>query len=398
MKNQIILALLGVLLFTGCKKELPLEKSNITNQMVPKSAARLGNNYENDYDYLIRSTSYGLLKLGLQNSFVTYVNNRCADQFDGDDDILIKDLSSLVYAQYGMNLYNKLDSSLIQYGDDSLESYLVDAINGMNYYNTKIYAQIYIPYLSDNINKTNPVICLNYEDTATSSLQGIYLSGGTLHTVTVDDNYAQTHLVWVVSVNETVDSSGVTDVGDNYKTNTFSKVGEVDAYNITDKKEDWYSGKADLKKISMVTLGNGTSERLANCAGAISGYGDYAIAKVSNSDLGSWRNINLSNPILRTLNGAGFADNLHLWGASDVVGILFYEYDVREKYSRSAQIFSGCGYSTVYYKSKETPYGIVYPLKSNFPTTTGAYDYYKFIDASTTDLTGGSFEVRAKQY
>jgi hypothetical protein len=144
MKKLIIISSIACLticamVFTACKKEVVQKNDVGLNQNTETSQI----DYELKYDLIIKTVAYGLLDLSSSEVFRNKVNAEVLLQFDGDYNVLLNKLS-VVCNQSGINLSEEMENSLIAHNHEDLVPNIDEAINGFNYFDTKLYAQIYI--------------------------------------------------------------------------------------------------------------------------------------------------------------------------------------------------------------------------------------------------------------
>lgn len=260
MKNFIFALFAFSLALTACKKEVvstPKPSKPLATKTLP-SDAFLGNR--------VKTMMLGLLDLSKNGDFTTLVNTEVAKQFDDDDNVLLSTLVD-VCSNASIDLINEMDQSISSY-DNSLpstehsydnyqnltgQSNIEDIIAGFEWEGNHYHLQVYIPFV-DQVNLLDtPVICFGHQEVETTIGYKIN-SDNSISVVVVDEDYAEQHLVWIVSVNESVNENGVLekpiDMGTQIITNEYAKsLGRsvrVTAVKIDDTKESWIKGKAEV--------------------------------------------------------------------------------------------------------------------------------------------------------
>ena len=203
IKKMLILVLPLVLTFTMCKKEKNL--TPLTTGKIPIDIGQIAltdPEFEALYDSVLMAAYWGLLDLSKSASFKSLVNTEVANEFDGDVNVLLK----VLVANWSTLEADMTTSITAHYPNPALLTKFVDeAVNGFTYFDKFVYLQIYIPF-DDQVTLTdNPALVLMLQDD--EELPGHYINGSNaLVSILTDENYAQENLVWVISVNETIDS------------------------------------------------------------------------------------------------------------------------------------------------------------------------------------------------
>ncbi len=164
-----------IVLFLGCKKE---------------------NEPSNDANFSCADPSLTIMseiaRYSHQTDFKDVVYKMVISRFDGDDDVLCKDVLSKT-----KEISNDTLSKVLQY-----------------YQQQGLYPQIYIPYfeeLKKRKTKEN-VIFINGigADESQLAFQGYYFENDVIVPTPflIDEEYAMNHEVWVISLNERVDENG----------------------------------------------------------------------------------------------------------------------------------------------------------------------------------------------
>ncbi len=368
MKKFTVLAS-AALIFAACNKE---KNSPPPANLAAMSAVALDSaHYEKRFDDIITTISYGIIDLVADQNFRNLVSTEVAKQFDGDDNVLIKQLD-LLMSQKGINLKNLIRASLNKYNKSELIPLVDQAVDGFRYFNDTLYSQIYIPFIeSKNITSTTPTISLNYNDDPV--LVGIKKVGNTLVSTNINESYAKNNNIYVVSINETVNNLGilptqVAGVGPLLKPFERERFLAINQVFVTDKKEGWGNGRADLTVARVIT-------RLDSCS-IESGEGllGNVYCKLANTDLNKWYTVGSLygnwEVVSRYVDGDIFEAE---WSESqnEKLTVFLFEKDVRKKFEKSVEI-SNCPSVILYYTSKESAYGYIYPQFSDF-TSTSSY-------------------------
>ena len=131
------------------------------------------------------------------------------------------------------------------------ENEIIEAIRGIDYNQTTLYSQIYIPFIEEHTYNDKPVLVIAYEETDDCIARGYQIIGDKINEVIVDETFARENLVWVISINERVDENGdyireMVDPrgqnGNNGGSRMDEKSVKVKEVYISDKKECWLCG------------------------------------------------------------------------------------------------------------------------------------------------------------
>jgi hypothetical protein len=203
IKKILVFVLPLFVTFTMCKKEKNFSPS--TSGKIPIDIGQIAltdPEFEALYDSVLMAAYWGLLDLSKSATFKSLVNTEVANEFDGDVNVLLK-----VLVENWSTLEDDMESSIIAHYPNPalLTKFVSQAVNGFEYFDMFVYPQIYIPF-DDQVTLTdNPVITLNLNDS--TILPGHYINGSSVYsTQNVDEDYAEENLVWVVSVNESLES------------------------------------------------------------------------------------------------------------------------------------------------------------------------------------------------
>ena len=178
----LMVALVVAVVCVGCKKD---EGTNMSQSP---------NNFENEKSVAVNTLVQEIAKASINDDFRNLVYKSISFRFDGDDDVLCKELQKKNREMNGeeLNILEALDYFQIQ----------------------GRYPQIYIPFFEENrdIRGTENVIVVNAIDINESdqAFQGYFWNGEALVPTDclIDEEYAENHEVWVISINERVDENG----------------------------------------------------------------------------------------------------------------------------------------------------------------------------------------------
>lgn len=195
----------------------------------------------------------------------------------------------------------------------------------------------------------------------------------------VDEAMADAEFVFVCSFNEVVDENGSAEkwnrkfpplgIGGNEYQRSL-RVWEV---NISDKKEGWGNGRADIS-FSGVQILPGCSQVVVT---------GEPFAKVSNNDLNTW--------FTPQTHGGSLVHLAHItlgnfWDETqqESIPVVFYEKDVRKKFAKSHTLVPACSSSKMYFNSKESIYGVINPAFADYPS--GGSAYFKVYNLSGAQI------------
>jgi len=382
----IVALFTSLFLFNACEEE-PIEADSTSLT------------FDEKYDNYIFSAAVGLLELSKDPIFRKAVNTKVMEQFDNDYNTLLTSLNDFTDG-LGINLKSELDASIDanSYLDDKSDYSLFkraaameEIVDGFTYYDEKAFIQIYIPFVEeqDGIDEyEQPIIVLGMEDEDIAD--GIVLlPNGNFDIISVDEAMARNQLVWVISMNESVDNDAdlASYLSKKAEKNTYQekiaggKAFEVYEVYITDKKEGWINGKGDLSWIGL------QFEELDYCTYDILYQENFE--KIKCNELDEW--ISVTGVFAAQVNGTELTD-------TESFDVVIYEKDKKRKHERTEpmeQNFGCVECEEVSYRSKETPYG-------SFPCGVRHADLTE--SATWEDYTveleggdGGDFKFQAKR-
>jgi hypothetical protein len=351
------LFILLLLFMFSCSKEEELSLIKTEHNEIDREAWQIHNSD------LLNSVGLGLIDLSKDKRFRDLVHKKVNEKFDGEEAVLLKNLNEEFRLQEKIissidnnakNIFerNKLEGK--KYSYYSSEKWINKAINGYQIGDETWYSHIYIPFINKIDLNTLPTIVIVPEDGGDCTFLGYKPSqNGKYEPILVNEQYAEENLTWVIAVNESVDNDGVL-FRDKYTDYTREQRGQrnpdlyvlISEINISDKKECWACGKADVS-INFRQLSS-------NCS-----FGDDAndfkdYVDVGNDDLGNWMTFS-------TIGGNGqawFADNIaHDFINTERIIWVMYEYD-KWKDPVAVTFSTSCGVSRIIeYKSNEPYYG-----------------------------------------
>lgn len=379
MVRILVSALLLSIVWASCKKSA-LEEYTLSPTLPPKpyfvppADTGLGDP--------TKTMIWGLLGLSTDEDFKELVTTQVLDTFDGDYNVLLYKLYSTWYNVYERDLAAEMAQSIddvIQYDpttiDHPYEQYNVftnaedvyDILHGFEYDEQQAYLQIYIPYI-DQVNlEQTPTICFGHQEVDTTL--GYQWNGEEIITVEVDSNYAKSHLVWVISVNEVVDESGslmpyVPDDGRGQTNNTYRSTYHtlvLTKFKVSDKKEAWVAGKAEVHFIA--------ARYNYSCQETESPIARLLKPLIGNNKLGvlMYSSTDYSHRVLATYYGNEPPPLQH---NTDIFAILLYEYD---KYGLTHS-WTPCSGLTYPWKSNDSMYGWADKTAASFPNSTSSVE------------------------
>ncbi len=366
------------LTFQSCKKDISVVPvSDITNSQEPEITEFVLE--ENNYESMVKTAAVGVFELAKNQTFRSKINDLIALQFDDDDNTLLKtvfqevqndNIDMISEFQNSINLWKQTVEKIDQIENTKYKNVVIytdeDKINGVisgfNYHTkNKVYIQIYIPFIELVDLNSTPTIVLGMEDECNSD--GYVILDDEISVINVDEEFARNNLVWVISVNETVDNEGKVpnplywenDSSQGPTGTVNPRISLDNAVNlskikITHKKECWLCGKAEVSIIVPAIIGipNGFCDETK-----ISQH--IPIRKVSRKEIGD--TIELKNTIIFPTSefDVGNVEMTPLRWYEDM-GWIYFEKDRRRKYERNEAI-PPCAKEYTY-TSKQTPYGI----------------------------------------
>ena len=220
LRNLVMCALMLPLAFTSCKKgnDLIANKDAVRASEESKSKVALQSRNRvmiNDVlDQNLNEISNVFLTISKDKSIRGYINRRAAEKFDGENNVLLKDLD---VNGDDKNLNSSVNLQIAEKFKQSKGANLSDAllkfkgIQGANFY-PHIYIPEYDPAEATKSKFSTPVIVpFNGDD---SKKQPYWLGtaydkdGNKVDSIHVDEEFTKSNEVWVITPNERVDKDG----------------------------------------------------------------------------------------------------------------------------------------------------------------------------------------------
>lgn len=325
MRKYNYLVLLGFLslsltLFYACQKDSNNVLTPVQSLVAPPittSSSSVDPLEEENCDKMVHTAALGILNLSKDPQFRDLVHQHCLAMFDDDYNVLLKDLKTPLLTQTGIDLANSFDNSIranlptinssvahVPYGHFTDFDNIRKSIDGFDYYSGREYLQIYVPNfesatseLPNTVANEQPILLIYPEevDDTTPAYGYVLQDDGTFKVTMITQNFLDSHLIWVISINETVDDDGNCPVqsksvvktgGSNNllkadsRGNTEKKKENLLEINISGKKESGWSGRAD------VAISFGHFQECLN-SDKLSTYGP--LFQISNSDINARR-------------------------------------------------------------------------------------------------------------
>ncbi|RMG30075.1 MAG: hypothetical protein D6730_02900, partial [Bacteroidetes bacterium] len=262
------------------------------------------------YNIVLETLVYGLLELSKDKAFRELVIGEVRKQFDGDYNVLLRTLNEVCKAER-INLRSEFEQSINRYSLANKEAYLQlsdEAILGFDYNGEKAYPQIYIPFFEQINLDEEPILVLNLDNGEPTAPAYRLNKSGALEEIWVDESYAQKHHIWVISMNETVGSEA--DIArlvhngnelprDSEKIRPSETASASREWNvsvgpifihriyITDKKESWLNGKAEVSYVSNQFYMPNPASYYYPCT-TFAPYNGIPFKKVGSGDLNKW--------------------------------------------------------------------------------------------------------------
>ncbi|MGB0861442.1 MAG: hypothetical protein ACPGXZ_00915 [Saprospiraceae bacterium] len=399
MKNFRMLGMfsLSIILFiSSCSKEIRLE---------PEKGFTEDEKLRFHHISMVNSLALGVIDLSQQVEFRNIIHTKVKEKFDRDYNVLFKNINetyplleeikksiSSNAEQLHVNERNGFSDIYNHYmADESINA----AINGYQMKDEIWYSQIYIPFINEVELTTTPTIVVGIEDGGDCVALGYEpQSDGTYKIVYVDEGYAKSNLVWVVSVNERVDNNGLlfseknnlapddNRGNTNIQRTTFfhARFSEV---KVSDKKECWLCGDAEVSIVWAHIEDNN------NCIFDSDAYNLKDFAEVGKDELDEW-----TAPVSATASFFADENNSPAFDDDESVVWVMYEYDKNHgNVNATFPTFCPSVTRTLQYKSKQSYYG---KWGANKPWAFDGYDVYN--DTKYNDFTYNNEAVRVASY
>lgn len=358
--NTLFLSIFGMLLlFTACQQSdaiLPNTNTNSTasNILANTEKSTSTNVDEQAYDHTLETLASAMLPLSHDPFYRESVFDMALKGFDDEHNVIMQ-----VFA----DSLRRFDRNFVQeataQADSSLDRLaLKKAVAGMQYYDEIVFSQIYIPFIKASFRGQMPTIVIDYGNNDAVVPGKKYATDGSEVDVLVNEEYAKNNLVWVMSMNESINSHedlkrarramkepSLTDSSNTKGWKQGITTAYIEKIYIEDKKEGWLSGKAEVCYIG-IRFGAPNNHE-TNCEIGIS-LQSIPLKKIGNSDLKKWKPtfgvwaLKGTYPIIREDEG---------------YFVLIWEKDNRRKNGKSVgHLPSQCSHRFSYI-SNETPYG-----------------------------------------
>ncbi|HCA43308.1 MAG TPA: hypothetical protein DEP28_08655 [Bacteroidetes bacterium] len=337
MKNYKICVINVILIssifaFSCNKSETSLNSENLRKFSVHLKSRNSQNAFTNEeYDVMLNTAAVSLIEVAFDRIHSNKVYIAAKKECDGDNNVLLKYINRSINQSFKENIITSTNNSIskISYDENiSLKFNRLDReidltleqfneiIDGVPLGSKTYYIQIYIPFI-DNFTSQELPSAIAVASTDTETLLGYELqSSSFIKTIEVDENYARNNLVWVVSMNETIDnedvfsdyldcqsgnSNSIFDINEGGETDTLVPRTQVtieyylDSIYIKQDLEKWWGGKQDIAWLFTTYPENGFSY-----------YDMYATTVFKTKKLNEWiyvpgykSRMTLSSPIYR---------------------------------------------------------------------------------------------------
>lgn len=351
ISNFIVMTLLGgfALTLNACSKK----ERDAAKQVNPKPDAgvyaRTTEEYESDLEKSVQAASYGLVQLRGKAGFVQLVREMANKRFDGENNVLFADLVEPARS-LGIDLKEEMIGTLNAIGKGNLVPYIPGVLGGFEYFDTKAYLHIYIPFEKTDV---KPTIVLNPFGN-TNECKAISTASD-LNPVLIDitEDKAFDLFNWVVAANERVDINGKprrSTLNGLSKTTNYSFDGSlwIQKVKYSSDKEVWANGGPEVSYVTYSTQGSG-SQRMVGSFCNVSSRNKLEQWHMGTSPCECAMAKTYSACQGQTLPDF-FANNAALY-------ILYFERDFAKRTDRTEYIAPGLQNSQVTFGSTEGPYG-----------------------------------------
>lgn len=217
LKSITLTMFILVAVLSGCRKEKLETAGNNKSKLGP------GDGYysytsqltENEINESLRATARGVARWAFENqSLAALTRQMIAVKFDGDYNVLFKDLASEAGNQFSIDLYDETISST----DENISGTFLHSFNFTSNSNESftLMPQIYSPdadYFEEDIDlssvdylRSNPIVvwCPYFvdEEDEDDFYEGFQWDGSTWQTIMVNEEMLSTNSVWVISIND----------------------------------------------------------------------------------------------------------------------------------------------------------------------------------------------------
>lgn len=364
--NQLLGIGLAILLIWSCSKEQPVLSAPESSELTAEKRI------ETHHTSMLNSLALGMIDLSKEKTFREMIHTKVSEKFDEDYDVLLRDVNKDYSLLTGLKKsiqsniskskitdQNILSDNYQHYLNDEL---LMEAINGYQVNDEVWYPQVFIPFMDETNLDAIPTIVVGVEDGSEGCLALGYApqKNGTYKAIEVDEAYAKSHLVWVISINERVNDEGVLydeirrqeqEKMDNYRSVAGQRApdfyGRFKEVKVSTKKECWLCGDAE------VSIFWRHIEDDNNCAFDADAYDLRNYVKVKKKKLNKW-----VKPHFHTGFFANIPVDSNPLDDNESIIWVMYEYD-KNHGSLTATFPNVCtGVNrTLNYKSKQSFYG-----------------------------------------
>lgn len=401
MKKYLSIIAILALSFVGC------QQAKISTLEISESSNRNSETVDVKLKNVINSVGLGLIKSAQNPTFRDFVHEKAKEQFDGDDNVLLKTLQAQQNATgidltqdilAGINAYSSKIQGKPTYAVTNSLQDINKGVMAFPYYDRTLYLQIFIPFIDAVDLRQMPIIGLLTD--SDTKLQGYELNKeGTVSLIDLTEEIAKKRLVWIISINEVVGNNGeiAGNTINSNKTNGTGKYIQIESVFIKDKKEGWGAGRADISFVAQKVLGCGYAAAAATQA--------LPFIKISNAELNSWQNgfvsgsMNYIAPYGAVLNPGEFQHYLFFEKDASINSNQqsFTFTNALQSYSQNGA-YANCNStlqnSTLFFFSNDSEYGSTNP---QFPTAyyqvaagTNVFNNYK-----TDNFGGNQFKLSA---
>ena len=342
MKTNFFLVMLCFIMWGCSKKEIA------HNQLEPTT--------ENPLEYCtfhFKNLGEGVAEAIMDKSFLDNVYSEIDKKFDGEASVLVKNIFPLQEVEKIKN-----SKSFFQ----SLEAFY-------NIENASYYPNIYIPSYDelkheDKLRKKLPYIVFfvpGYDEERV--LFDIYqVENGQLilQDFKIDESFAETNEVWVISLNETVDNDGnvpainLREIPENVDRTTITVDYRLDKMTVKKRKDSGLNGKDEVSIRGFLVEPDGTgNDEIIACSST--NVNDNLIRKFSKSEINNQVEINVNFPLHFTWSVEQVASQNET-GPNSIIYVIF-ECDVWPASAGTATINELCVNDRfMQYRSWETYY------------------------------------------
>ncbi len=318
---------------------------------------------------LLNTAAIGIIERSRDPIFREYVHAKVREQFDGDDNVLLKTIDS----KYP--LMEKFKESIRAYGtlklnqrsgDFNFDVYDVEelinlAIHGFEVFEgeQKWYPQIYVPFIDQVDLESIPTIVVGNQDGGDCRVLGYRPHNNKIgyKAIMVDERYASENLVWVISTNESVDNDGnLVRPLSNENSRSRDLIVFIEYTKISSTKECWLCGAADVSMSSLQLIDDSNCEIEADNGNTFLNY-----VKIGKKSTGNW--------IKSTSSGFNpfFIDhNKRLEDNQSVIWVVFEKDNTTKRQKATFPTFCSGVTHEIKYQSKDSYFGKWGAARCNF--------------------------------